>query len=120
MPIGDEVRRGECDGADIIAVDHRDQDGPDDQLDLERTQPPFVQQARNFNYGCVGHRFPPLGFLSVTRAFLSFAKPTALFWRRKAAFALGLAFQPTVERASQAGDNATAASVVSKRNVNVS
>jgi len=45
MPVGDQMRRGKRDGADIIAVDQRDQHRPDQHLDLERAQPAFVNRC---------------------------------------------------------------------------
>jgi hypothetical protein len=58
MPVGNQMRRGKRDGADVIAVDKRDQHGPYQHLDLERAQPAFVQQSRNL-YDFADHCFPP-------------------------------------------------------------
>ena len=58
VPFGDQMRRRKGDGADIVAVDHRQEHGPDDQLDLERAEPVFVQKLRNLNLCLAGHRSP--------------------------------------------------------------
>ena len=59
VPFLDQARRRKGDGADIVAVDHGEQHGPDDELDLERAQPVLVQEMRDLNFRRVGHRFPP-------------------------------------------------------------
>src|SRR5215472_10428168 len=58
MPFADQVWSGKGDGADVIAVDQRDQDRPEDQLDLERTEAVLVQKMRNLNFRLARHRFP--------------------------------------------------------------
>src|SRR5215831_5558594 len=58
MPFADQVWGGEGDGADVIAVDQRDQNRPEDQLDLERAEAVLVQKMRNLNFRLARHRFP--------------------------------------------------------------
>ncbi len=58
MPFADQVWGGKGDGADVIAVDQRDQDRPEDQLDLELANAVLVQKMRNLNFRLARHRFP--------------------------------------------------------------
>ncbi len=58
VPFLDQARRRKGDGADVVAVDHGEQHGPDDELDLERAQPVLVQEMRDLNFRFAGHRFP--------------------------------------------------------------
>src|SRR6516165_291085 len=74
MPFPDQVRGGEGDGADVIAVDQRDQDRPEDQFDLERANAVFVQKMRNLNFRLAGHRFPPHFHVYVRRRVASAGK----------------------------------------------
>src|SRR5205085_6870814 len=55
----DQMRRGEGNCADVIAVDERDQDRPKDQLDLKRANTVLVEKMRNLNFRLARHRFPP-------------------------------------------------------------
>ena len=52
------MRRGESDGADIVAVDDPDQDRPQQHLDLEGAEPALIQQTRNLNFRLAGHLVP--------------------------------------------------------------
>jgi hypothetical protein len=67
VPFLDQARRGKGDGADVIAVDQRDQDRPEDELDLKRTNAVLVQKMRNLNFRLAGHRFPHRFWFSTTR-----------------------------------------------------
>jgi hypothetical protein len=58
-PGRDEMRRGEGDRANVVAVDQGEQNRPGQQSDLERAQPALIDQTRNLNLRFVGHRFPP-------------------------------------------------------------
>ena len=53
------MRRGKGNRTDVIAVDERDQDRPENQLDLKRANAVLVQKMRNLNFRLAGHRFPP-------------------------------------------------------------
>ena len=54
----DEMRRGESDGANIVAVDDPDQDRPCQHPDLEGAEPALVQQTRNLDFCFAGHLVP--------------------------------------------------------------
>src|SRR6202035_2081250 len=58
VPVLDQARRRKGDGADVVAVDHRQQHRPGDELDLERAQPMLVQKMRDLNFPVASHRFP--------------------------------------------------------------
>ncbi len=45
VPFADEVRCREGDRADVVAVDEDDEERPDEQADMERAQPAFVEQT---------------------------------------------------------------------------
>ena len=57
-PGGDEVRRGKRDGGDVVAIDQRQQDRPEQQSDLECAQSALVEQPRNLDFRRARHRFP--------------------------------------------------------------
>ena len=57
------MRRGKGNGADVVAVDQRDEDRPDDQLDLERAEPVLVEKVRNLNF-CAAAIVSPQEFLT--------------------------------------------------------
>ena len=119
VPLRDQVRRGKGDGADVVAVDHRHQDRPDDQLDLERADPVLVQKMRNLNFRFAGHRFLPQEFFCGENA----ASPPGPYRRSRVSattFELVRRCLGGVRLRTGRGLNATEASVVSKRNVNVS
>jgi hypothetical protein len=49
MPIGDEMRCRERDRADVVAVDHRDQHGPDHQPDVKRADAVLIEELRHLH-----------------------------------------------------------------------
>src|SRR5262249_43882522 len=67
-PCRNEMRRGERDGGDVIAVDDRNQDRPCEHSDLERAQPAFVEQARKLDLRFAGHRSSLAGLTQSRKA----------------------------------------------------
>src|SRR5436190_24136831 len=59
MPIAHQVRRGERDGGDVVAVEERNEDRPDDQLDVKAADASLVKQTRDVDYRGLSHRLPP-------------------------------------------------------------
>src|SRR5207248_8853995 len=56
MPVGDEMRRGERDRGDVVAVKERDQHRPDDELDVKAADAALIEQMRNLHYRRFRHR----------------------------------------------------------------
>src|SRR6185312_4523247 len=62
-PVFDQVRGCKRDSADVVAVDQYDEERPDQELDVKRTQPAFVELTRDLYHRLLSHRFPLLFFV---------------------------------------------------------
>jgi hypothetical protein len=63
MPVADQIRGGEGNGADVVAVDQNQEERPDQKLDLKRPETPFIEEAGNGNDSLVRHGFSSPGCL---------------------------------------------------------
>ena len=73
-PVLDQIRRGERDRSDVVAVDQNDEKRPDDQVDLKRAQPALIEQARNLDFRSVRHCFPAKSHSVACLAFMKFMR----------------------------------------------